>query len=139
MKNNSEISKILSGEHENILKVVDALESEIGKLNNKNINALFFRKVIDFIRNYADKFHHAKEEDILFKEFNKCAEQNPECVHCDPTEQMLIEHDEGRKLVKGMEESLHKKDKKELIKNSRGYSHLIQEHIFKEDNILYPM
>ena len=137
MKNNSEISKILSGEHENILKVVDALESEIGKLNNKNINALFFRKVIDFIRNYADKFHHAKEEDILFKEFNKCAEEGR--VHCNPVEQMLVEHDEGRRCVKMMELGLDENNKEELIKGSGGYINLIREHIFKEDNILYPM
>ena len=137
MKNNSEISKILSGEHENILKVVDALESEIGKLNNKNINALFFRKVIDFIRNYADKFHHAKEEDILFKEFNKCAEEGR--VHCNPVEQMLVEHDEGRRCVKMMELGLDENNKEELIKGSGGYINLIREHILKEDNILYPM
>ncbi|HKN19360.1 MAG TPA: hypothetical protein VJW95_06145 [Dissulfurispiraceae bacterium] len=26
---------------------------------------------IDFIRSYADRYHHAKEEDILFKEFDE--------------------------------------------------------------------
>jgi len=139
-KTSRETSKILSKEHENILKVVSALEKESDLVEKgKNIDENFFRKVIDFIRNYADKFHHAKEENILFKEFNKCAEKNPECLHCNPTEQMLIEHDKGRKFVKGMEKSLNKKDKKELVKNARRYSHLIQEHIFKEDNILYPM
>ncbi len=137
MKINSETSKILSKEHENILKVVDALESEIGKLKDKNINTEFFKKVIDFIRNYADKFHHAKEEDILFKEFNKCAEEG--CVHCNPIEQMLVEHDEGRKNVRMMELGLNERDNNKLIKGTRGYIQLIREHIFKEDNILYPM
>lgn len=27
--------------------------------------------VVDFIKNYADKYHHAKEEDILFKYFDE--------------------------------------------------------------------
>jgi len=49
-----------------------------------------FNKVIDFIKNYADKFYHVKEEGILFKEFNKCTEEG--CVHCNPVEQMLVEH-----------------------------------------------
>ncbi len=137
MKIRSETSKMLSREHENILKVVDALESEIEQLKDKDIDTNFFRKVIDFIRNYADKFHHAKEEDILFKEFNKCAEEG--CVHCNPVEQMLFEHDEGRKNVKMMETCLDEKNKNKLIEGARGYTQLIREHIFKEDNILYPM
>ena len=137
MKISSETSKILSKEHENILKVVSALEFKIEQLKDKDIDPTFFKKVIDFIRNYADKFHHAKEEDILFKEFNKCAEEG--CVHCNPVEQMLIEHDEGRRNVKLMESGLNEKNKSKLIEGANGYIELIREHIFKEDNILYPM
>ncbi len=137
MKISSKTSEILSKEHENILKVVGALEVEIGQLKDKDIGITFFRNVIDFIRNYADKFHHAKEEDILFREFNKCAEEG--CVHCNPVEQMLSEHDEGRRNVKIMEEGLVEKNKEKLIKRAQGYVGLIKEHIFKEDNIFYPM
>ncbi|MDP1695647.1 MAG: hemerythrin domain-containing protein [archaeon] len=137
MATNSETSKILSKEHKDILKIVDALESEIGQLKNKDINIIFFKKVIDFIRNYADKFHHAKEEDILFKEFNKYAEK--ECIHCNPLEQMLFEHEEGRKNIKIMESGLNEKNKNMLIDGATKYIQLIREHIFKEDNILYPM
>src|SRR3989344_1506298 len=137
MKINSEISKILSKEHENILKVIDVLEIKINELKNKEIDTVFFRKVIDFIRNYADKFHHAKEEDILFREFNNCAEEGG--VHCNPVGQMLFEHDIGREKVKMMESGLNEKNKSRLIEGSRGYIELIREHIFKEDKILYPM
>src|SRR3989338_1018521 len=137
MKISSETSKILSKEHKNILKVADALEFEIGRLKDKQIDTIFFKNVIDFIRNYADKFHHAKEEDILFKEFNKCAEEG--CLHCNPVEQMLVEHDEGRRNVKVMESGLNEKNKSKLIEGAKGYIQLIREHIFKEDNILYPM
>ncbi len=137
MAANSETSKILLKEHENILKVVNALEFKIEQLENKEIDTTFFKRAIDFIRNYADKFHHAKEEDILFKEFNKYAEE--ECVHCNPTEQMLFEHDEGRKSVKMMESGLNEKNKNKLIEGAKKYIQLIREHIFKEDNILYPM
>ena len=137
METISEISEILSKEHENILKVVGALEFEIGQLNHKTIDTEFFKDVIKFIRNYADKFHHAKEEDILFKEFNKCAEEG--CVHCNPVGQMLFEHDAGREKVKLMESGLNEKDKNKLIEGVSGYINLIREHIFKEDKILYPM
>jgi hemerythrin-like domain-containing protein len=131
-------TNILKKEHERILVVVDALEKECGSLESgKTINEDFFRESIDFIRNYADKFHHAKEEDILFKEFCKSAEEGE--VHCNPVDQMLQEHDVGRNFVKGIEEGLNERDNEKVIKNSRGYIQLIREHIFKEDDILYPM
>ncbi len=134
----SKTSKILMEEHENILKVIENLENEANKIEQgKEINNMFFGNAIDFIRNYADKFHHAKEEDILFKEFNKAAEEG--CVHCNPVQQMLIEHDEGRKFVKDMEQGVKENNKNKVIENVRGYCQLLKEHIYKEDNILYPM
>ena len=131
-------TKILSDEHQNILKVINALIKECSDLESeKELDKAFFKRAIDFIRNYADKFHHAKEEDILFKEFNKCAEKG--CVHCNPVQQMLHEHDLGRNFVKGIEKGLNENDKNKVIENARGYAQLLQEHIYKEDNILYPM
>ena len=131
-------SEILSDEHVNILKVVDVLMEEIEKMNEGgDIKIDFLRDVIDFVRNYADRFHHAKEEDILFKEFCKAAES--EEVHCNPVEQMLIEHDMGREFVKGIEEGMEENDKGKIMENARSYIGFIQEHIHKEDNILYPM
>lgn len=129
-------TKILSDEHQNILKVIDALLRECDAIDSgKELDKAFFEKAIDFIRNYADKFHHAKEEDILFKELCKDDVQ----MRCNPVEQMLYEHDTGRKFVKGMEEAVKNNDKEKAVENARNYAHLIQEHIYKEDNILYPM
>ena len=130
--------KILVDEHENILILADSLERECDKVGRgKKINEEFFKNAVDFIRNYADKFHHAKEEEILFKEFCKTAEKG--CLHCNPVEQMLYEHNIGREFVKGMENGLKEKNKDKIIENSKGYINLIREHIFKENNILYPM
>ena len=49
-----------------------------------------FYKIIDFIRNYTDGHHHAKEEDILFKAMG---EKAPKLVDNGPITGMLIEHD----------------------------------------------
>jgi hemerythrin-like domain-containing protein len=138
IKNNMETTKILSDEHKNILKVIDSLNDEIRKLSSgREINKDFLEKAVEFIRQYADKFHHAKEEDILFKEFCKAVEKGE--VHCNPVEQMLSEHESGRSFVKGIEEGLNKEKKIQIIENVEGYTQLLQEHIFKEDKILYPM
>ena len=127
---------ILSDEHKNILFVINRVLKECGNIDSgRELDKVFFQKSADFIRNYADKCHHAKEEDILFKELNK----DGVLEHCNPIGQMLHEHDLGRGFVKGLSESVEKGDKTEAVKNARGYCELLQEHIFKEDNILYPM
>ncbi|MDO8667715.1 MAG: hemerythrin domain-containing protein [bacterium] len=129
-------TKILAEEHQNILKVIDALLKKCKALESGGgLDKDFFKKAIEFIRGYADKFHHAKEEDILFVELCRDTAQ----MHCNPTEQMLHEHELGRGYVKNLEKGLAENDKDKIIENARGYSQLLQDHIYKEDNILYPM
>ncbi len=129
-------TQVLSEEHKNILKVISALEKECGSLKlKKEINKEFFKNAIDFIRNYSDKFHHAKEEDILFVEFCKEAHK----AHCNPVDQMLHEHKLGREFVKNMEEGLNRNDPEVIAENGLQYAGLLKDHILKEDTILYPM
>jgi len=129
-------TKDLTGEHKAILKAIDALLRECEFLSGGGgLDKEFFTQAIDFIRNYADRFHHAKEEDILFKELDTPREQ----MHCDPRGQMLHEHGLGRKYVKGMEDGVAAGDKAAVVENARGYGELLRQHIHKEDNILYPM
>ncbi len=133
MKN---ITSVLSEEHRNILKVIDVVLKECGQLEQgKEPDTAFFKKIIHFIKKYADGYHHAKEEDILFKAML----DNMENMHCNPIPVMLHEHETGRQYVKGMEEALSMGNKEYLIENARGYCFLLQDHIYKEDNILYPM
>src|SRR3989344_1391468 len=107
-------TSVLSAEHVHILKVVHALVKECDAIGaGKKIDKEFFGKAIDFIRNYADKFHHAKEEEILFVELCKPTTQ----MHCNPTEQMLHEHELGRKFVKGLGEALSKNNREKIIEN----------------------
>ncbi len=133
MKN---VTQVLSEEHQNILKVINIVLEECEQLEyGKKLDKKFFNEVIEFIKNYADGFHHVKEEDILFKTMLN----NPEQMHCNPIPVMLNEHDAGRQYVKGMELALSQEKVKDLIENAQGYCYLLQNHIYKEDNILYPM
>ena len=126
--------QILSDEHKNILKVIDALLNECNKLEaGKPINTQFFTKVIEFVRSYADNFHHAKEEDILFKELDTTK------MHCNPIPQMLHEHELGRNTIAMLEQGLQNQDKDKIVENAKEYASLLQQHIKKEDNILFPM
>jgi hemerythrin-like domain-containing protein len=86
-------------------------------------------KGIDFIRSYADKFHHAKEEDILFKYFDESS---------DILRTMLDDHTRGRSHVKALAEAVERRDKQGIIEHLNAYRELLTEHIKKEDEILYP-
>jgi len=101
--------RILSDEHQNILKVIDALLKECDSLQSgKKIDKGFFNKTIEFVRGYADKFHHAKEEDILFVELSKDEIQ----MRCNPIQQMLHEHDLGRNFIKELEKGIEDNNKR---------------------------
>ena len=84
---------------------------------------------IDMIRTYADRYHHAKEEDILFKYFD----QDSQILQV-----MYAEHTTGRGHVKAMLEALERKDKNTLGEHLMAYRRLLTAHIKKEDEILYP-
>ena len=84
---------------------------------------------IDLIRSYADRYHHAKEEDILFKYFDEKSEI---------LQVMYEDHTTGRGHVKAMLEALDRRDKATLGEHLLAYRELLTGHIKKEDEILYP-
>jgi hemerythrin-like domain-containing protein len=128
----------LMKEHQLILKYVDLME-RYAEFGLKNLNGPFlFEKAdcfIQFIHEFADDFHHAKEEDILFRYLDVPGV----LTHCNPVPQMLFEHNKAREFVRNMENALQTKDINMLVLNAEQYAKLLKEHIYKEDNILYPM
>jgi hemerythrin-like domain-containing protein len=121
-----------------ILKYIGLMERYIEcslESSNKPVLLDKAEEFIDFIQKFADEFHHAKEEDLLFRYLAAPGV----LTHCNPLPQMLAEHDLGRKYVQGMKDSLINKDMDRLIESTREYARLLKEHIQKEDNILYPM
>jgi hemerythrin-like domain-containing protein len=84
---------------------------------------------VDFIRNYADRFHHAKEEDLLFGLFDPDS---------DILKVMYEDHANGRARVKGLVDALERRDREGVAGNLIGYKEILKQHIRKEDDILYP-
>jgi len=61
------ITQTLIGEHVLILKGLGFLRVARDKIEqNQHPPKLFFQKAIPFFRNYADKYHHYKEEFLMF-------------------------------------------------------------------------
>ena len=134
-------------EHNAIKLVLRVLDKICIKLeNNEIINPEVLDSIIDFIKIFADKCHHGKEEDLLFSAMEKSGiprESGPIAV-------MLQEHKIGREYVGGLTKGVNKYKSASsasqkiiatqvIIKNARGYISLLSQHIEKEDNILYPM
>jgi hemerythrin-like domain-containing protein len=137
-----DITQRLKDEHQLILRMLDLLEKNARLTEQGSFqNYRFYLDGVDFIRNYADRFHHAKEEDILFEALieNGMPRAN------SPVAAMLMEHDLGRAFVRGMEEAATRALEGEagqdeaIVTNARGYLELLREHISKEDDILYPL
>lgn len=105
---------VLKEEHKVILSALKILKNFVDELDNgKSISLDDIKSIIEFFRQFADKCHHGKEEDILFIELEKTG------ILKDggPIGQMLIEHTEGREYVKGMFEAFSTEtfDKKSLL------------------------
>lgn len=133
---------ILINEHKYIKRVLAAITSDcIELVEGKSADIEFYRKVIDFVRNYADKYHHQKEEKKLF---NLMSEIN-ENIKNGPVMGMLMEHDLGRMYIKNLEEAITdyekgEKDKKAfIVANALSYAEHLRKHIDKEDTAIYMM
>ena len=138
----TDITQTLVEEHGLILRMVALLEKNAPRTAEGNyLQWQFYLDGIDFIRQYADRFHHAKEEDILFKALI----DNGMPKEHSPVAAMLMEHDQGRSFVRAMESAVHEAqagltDNYQIIAdNALGYAVLLRDHISKEDDILYPL
>lgn len=132
----------LKEEHQVILRMIKVLNVASNRLERgQEVSHDVFKKAVDFIRTFADRCHHGKEQDTLFPlmvERGIPSRGGPIAV-------MLKEHEEGRRYVKGLAEALAKYEsgdeeaKRAVVENARSYAKLLEQHIYKEDNILYPM
>ncbi len=101
----------------------------------------FFPRVVDFVRNFADRCHHGKEEDNLFRAMEKHGIPGQD----GPIGVMLVEHDRGRAYIREVDAASKRVASGDIsalavaVKNSVGYAELLRDHIYKEDNILYNM
>ena len=132
----------LKDEHEGIKIMLNIIEKiSLDLKNGKGLDLDHYEKIIDFIKGFADKCHHGKEEDILFPAMVNHGipgEGGPIAV-------MLHEHQLGRDFIKSLSTAFedfkggNKDAIKSMISNSMGYVDLLRNHIEKENNILFMM
>ncbi|HKL42906.1 MAG TPA: hemerythrin domain-containing protein [Clostridia bacterium] len=133
--------ELLVNEHKNIKRMLAVVKEISYRIYKHEAVALDdFDLMIDFIRNYADKHHHEKEENILFDEMGK---ELGEAIVDGPLLAMFSEHDLGRMYISNLEEAVNdvkdgeERRKIDIITNARAYADLLDRHIDKEDNTIY--
>jgi hemerythrin-like domain-containing protein len=84
-------------EHRLIERMVGLLKQEMHAIGEKNeVHLDLIDKGVDFFRTYADRCHHGKEEDILFRDLAK-KKLSPE--HKKMMDELIQEHVFGRQTV----------------------------------------
>ena len=93
----------LMHEHRLIERLLDLVEGEVRGIEaGRKPDSRFIDQAVDFFRTYADRCHHGKEEDILFRELAKkplSAEERQVLV------ELVDEHVQGRALVRAIDET----------------------------------
>ncbi len=132
----------LRTDHRAIERMLAVLEAAAQRLEQgERVRPDVFRQGVDFVRNFADRCHHAKEEENLFPRME--ARGVPR--DGGPIGVMLFEHDEGRAFVGAIAAAIDVYERdgqaaaRAIAENARGYVDLLRQHIMKEDNVLFPM
>ena len=124
---------------ERMLSIIKDVLAEIESIHK--VDPLFVDIAVDFIRVYADRTHHGKEEDILFRELNNkpLSAKDRRIMN-----ELIEEHIFGRQTTKVLVEAntrYRNGDETALADISHKLRTLIEfypKHIEKEDKVFFP-
>ena len=126
----------LEEDHQVILAVLDAIDRRADELmEGGSLDAEFWLQVAEFMENFADRCHHAKEEDLLFPALQQCGVLQKG----GPIGVMKHEHVESRALKDRLCSGAEQGKREEVLRAAHALSYLLREHIAKEENVLFRM
>jgi hemerythrin-like domain-containing protein len=114
------------------LKIIEA---------KQEVDPLFIDTAVDFIRTYADRTHHGKEEDILFRELEK---RNLSEVDRRLMKDLIQEHVFARRTTQALIDATRRYrngDETVMGKIAEKLETLVEfypKHIEKEDQVFFP-
>lgn len=129
-------------EHRLIEQMLNIVQRTLKIAEQKqSINPYFVDTAVDFIRMYADRTHHGKEEDILFRDLRK--------KHLSPKDnqvmdELIKEHIFGRSTTKALVEANlryrngNQAALREVTAHLKTLVDFYPVHIKKEDEVFFP-
>ncbi len=134
--------RMLEDEHRIIAKVVKAAPVLADRLEAGQEGTLdTFQELVAFMRGFADRCHHGKEEELLFPLLLSKGVPAEGC----PLGALTAEHVQGRALVRELSNAIQEWKKRspgaknEVVQTLREIAELYPNHIWKEDYLLFPM
>ncbi len=129
-------------EHRLIERMLSVIKAAVSKIELKHeVDPVFVDIAVDFIRVYADRTHHGKEEEIFFRELkNKPLSAEDQRV----MNELLEEHAFGRRTTKalvGANTRYRNGDKtalSDIIEKLQTIIEFYPKHIEKEDKVFFP-
>jgi hemerythrin-like domain-containing protein len=129
-------------EHRLIERMISLIKNTLSQIKvTQKVDPVFVDTVVDFIRMYADRTHHGKEEDILFRDLQK-RPLSPEDQRV--MNELIEEHVFGRQTTKALVEAntrYRNGDESALADITGRLQTLVEfypKHIEKEDKIFFP-
>jgi hemerythrin-like domain-containing protein len=129
-------------EHRLIERRISVIKRVLAQIEStEKVDPLFVDTAADFIRMYADRTHHGKEEDILFRDLSKrpLSAEDQRVMN-----ELIEEHVFGRQTIKKLVEanaSYRSGDESavgEIAESLRTLVQFYPRHIEKEDKIFFP-
>jgi hemerythrin-like domain-containing protein len=128
-------------EHRLIEKMLVLAKKKALEITAAHYDPVFVDAIVDFIKTYADRTHHGKEEDILFKEL---ATKPLDAANARIMEELIDEHRQARAKVAEIVE-LNRRFRQGETKTAGAIAQIISwlaafypVHIKKEDAVFFP-
>ena len=135
-------TQTLEDEHKHILKVIERVKAISEQITNgKQVSGEQLNEIVEFMRNYADRCHHGKEEAILFPFLLGKGAPEEGC----PIGALKQEHIIGREQVHAIADNADaylggdEQARQKLLNALNRIIKLYPNHIWKEDYLLFPM
>jgi hemerythrin-like domain-containing protein len=94
---------VLEAEHDLIRRVIEVLERESARIGDgRDVGPVFIDRIVDFFYIYADRVHHGKEEEILFRALDDKALSPP---HRQMMGELVREHVKMRHITEDLIEA----------------------------------
>jgi hemerythrin-like domain-containing protein len=129
-------------EHRVIERMIALMRKEVERIQAEgDMNRAFIETAVDFIRVYADRTHHGKEEDILFREL-AAKDMNPR--HKGMMRKLIAEHGQARDMTRSLvaaRDAFVAGDKEALgrvVSSMLSLAEFYPKHIAKEDLDFFP-
>jgi hemerythrin-like domain-containing protein len=133
----------LKQEHEAVkvtLRILDRI-GNAAETSGQIANPDHVAQLMDFFKVFVDTCHHTKEEQLLFPALEAVGVSR----ESGPIGVMLKEHQQGRDYVAKMNAALvrylddDRAAVRDLIKSAHAYITMLNQHIDKENNVLFPI